>query len=144
MLKRKLYAALLAVAIVGAACQNQSCAHLKAPEQLTPIGDVAWNARTAIRLVDELQRTAIEGEKAGAIRTEDAKKIVEATVLAGEAGVTLSRSLAAGAAETGARAQAVAAFKQALADLPAKLSPNTQKVVAPYVTAILTLLTVFE
>lgn len=123
---------------------SSGCASLKPPVQLSPIGDIAWHARTAIHTTETLQQIAIDGEHAGTISTADAETIVKATTVAEQAGVDLSKALRAGVSEKTARAQAVAAFKTALVGLPQRLSPNTQKLVQPYVTAVLTLLTVFE
>lgn len=145
MLKRKSLAILAAVALLGAACQQQGCAgsRLAPPPQLSPVGDVAYYARTAIKLISELQSAAIDGEAAGAIKTDDARKIIEATKTAGQAGVELASALQAGQSATTAKARAVAMIRQALTDLVPQLDDHSRKIAQPYVTGILTLLAVF-
>jgi hypothetical protein len=137
-------ASVLAISLLAlAGCDACVTGGLKPPPQLSPIGDTAFYARRAIQAVSELQEVAAEGEVAGVISTEDARKIMEATKTAGKAGVDLSSALKAGVSEVGARDRAVAVFRQALLELPGHLSENTRNMVEPYIQAALTLLTVF-
>jgi len=117
---------------------------LAPPVQLTPVGDIAWYANHALAVVDTLQQVAIDGESAGVISRNDARRIVEATKAAGLAGVDLHNALAAGADAVTARNRAVAIIRRALSDLPNRLSPHAASLVRPYVSAVLTLLTVFS
>lgn len=117
---------------------------VKAPPQLSPVGDTAYYARRVMGLVEELQLAATEGEAAGAVSKADARKIVEATVIAGKAGQDLASALRAGADATSSRGRAIAIIKQALDDLPRHLSDSTQALVRPYINAVMVLLTVFE
>lgn len=120
----------------------QGCAGVKAPAQLTPVGDTAWYAGKVIAVVDTLQGIAKDGESAGVIQRNDAVKIVTATKVAGQGGVELSNVLRAGNDSAGV-ARAVAIIRKALLDLPDQLSPSAAAVVRPYVQTALTLLTIF-
>jgi hypothetical protein len=120
------------------------CAGLKPPPQLSPIGDIAFYAEKTLVAVESLQHFAIDGEAAGAISTNDAKTIIEATKVAGQAGQDLKRALKAGASETAAKNQAVAAIRSALDSVPKRLSPETAAIVAPYIQTVTTLLEVFS
>lgn len=117
--------------------------HLKAPAQLSPAGDVAYYARHATSVVKELQTVAIDGEASGVIPTSDAKRIIEATLIAGNAGTELAKALKDGVLAKTAKERALVLFRDALTDVMPLLSVNTRKIVQPYVDAALTLLTVF-
>jgi CTP:molybdopterin cytidylyltransferase MocA len=130
----------LAVMVLAAGCGGR----LRSPQQLSPVGDTAFYARRAIHAINELQIVAIEGEKAGVIKTDDARRIITATKTAGEAGVALSEALKAGASETSARKQALAVIRKALEELPEYLSDQGRQITEPYIQTVLLLLSVFE
>ncbi len=138
MLKRR-SGAMLALVVLAA-----GCASLKAPEQLTPVGDIAYYANYALDGVETLQRVAIDGEAAGAISRDDARTIVSATKVAALAAKDLASALKAGLPEVEARNKAVAIIREALSNLPRRLDENTRKLVAPYIQGVLGLLTVFS
>ena len=119
-----------------------ACAGVKAPPQLSPAGDIAWYANKANVAIAALQQVAIDGEAAGVIQRNDAVKIVEATKVAGTAGVELAEALKAGLDGATARAKAVASIRKAVSDLPGLLSPEASRVISPYVQTVLTLLAV--
>lgn len=139
-------AAVLAVLVTAAAGCQTNCAgsRLAPPPQLSPVGDTAYYARAVIKLVNQLQGAAIDAEAAGVMKTDDARKIIEATRLANEAGVELAAALKAGQSATTSRERAIAMIRQALTDLPPKLNDHDRAIVQPYVTGVLTLLTVFD
>jgi streptomycin 6-kinase len=116
---------------------------LAAPVQLSPIGDTAFYARRAIQAVDALQAMAIDAEAANVLPTAEARLIIDATKVAGEAGVELSNALKAGSKGTTDRDKAVRTIRAAIQGAFERLSPASQQVAGPYVTTVLTLLTVF-
>lgn len=116
---------------------------LRAPAQLSPIGDTAFYARRVIHVVAALQQVGIDGQATGAIPEADARKIVQATQVAGQAGVELAAALKAGQTDGTARDKAVAMIRAVLTDLPSQLSPHARAIVQPYIQTALTLLTVF-
>lgn len=136
---RHIVAALVLV-VVGLS-QGGCGTGLQAPPQLTPIGNIAWYGDEILKQVAVIQQVAINGEAAGAISTNDARTIVAATGTLADAATTLGQALKAGSSATGAKAQAVAAIRSILINLPAKLSPETGKLIAQYAAPILTLLT---
>lgn len=137
--KQSRAAAVLAALVISVACNGR----LSAPAQLSPIGDTAYYARHITKAIDTLQDVAKDGEASGVINREDARLIVEATVKSGKAAVDLAKALEAGASETTARNQAIAVIRQLLTDLPSHLSKSAADLISPYISVILTLLTVF-
>jgi hypothetical protein len=121
-----------------------SCATLTPPTQLSPRGDVAFYGNKALVAVSELQSFAIDAEKAGALDREDARKIVAATVEAGQAGQVLATALKAGGSSTDARRNAAAMVEAALRKLPDTLSPHARQLTEPYIRTILLLLSAYR
>lgn len=131
-------------AVVVAMLLLAACAHVTPPPQLSPIGDTAFYARRVIQAVGALQQAAIDGEKAGALTTQDASVIVNATRQAAQAGSDLADALKAGVSADSAKAQAIAVIKGVLAKLPENLSPHAREIAQPYINLINTFLAVFE
>lgn len=131
-------------AVVPTLVATQGCATtMKPPESLSPVGDAAFYARRVVLAVEQIRTLAIDGEKAGAISTDDARTIIEGTLAADKAGQSLAEVLKAGGGDSSAKQRWAAAIRKALEEVVPKLSPNTQTLVGPYIKTTLTLLTVF-
>lgn len=133
-----------ALGLVAALIVSSACASMKSPQQLSPVGDIAYYAHYALDGVETLQKVAIDGEAAGVISRDDARAIVSATKAAALGAKDLSTALKAGLPEVEARDKAVAVIRTALSGLPQRLDGDTRKLVEPYVQAVLTVLTVFS
>jgi hypothetical protein len=120
-----------------------ACDAAKAPPQLSPVGDVAFYAHRVLLGIEAIQSIAIEGEAQGVIKTEDARKIVEATKRSAEAAGVLIDALRAGSAAASEKERAIKMISAALEGLPDVLDPKTGDLIRPYVATVLTLLTVF-
>jgi hypothetical protein len=122
-----------------------SCAaRLAAPPQLSTEGAIAFHASRVMRGIAELQEVAIRGEAAGVFSRDDARTIVTATGIAGQAGEELAQALRAASGETAAKAKAIAAIRSALTGVPARLSPLARSQLEPYVTVVLIALAILE
>lgn len=139
-IRRRLRPTRLAVAIglylglIGSITDVASCRH--APPQLTPPGQIAYHGDRVIKGVATLQDITISGESSGTISRDNARTLMEATKIAGEAGGDLAKALRAGLSAEGAKAKAIATIRQAFADVPQHLTPETRKVIEPYLTVI--------
>ena len=132
-------------AVVLAAVLSVACGgYLKPPADLSKVGDAAFYAQRLMEQIKAIQAVAKDGEAAGAISRNDAVTIVEATVVAGKAGQELAEALKAGMPEAGAKEQWVKIIREALSSVPAHLDENTQKLISPYLSTALTLLTFFS
>ena len=145
MIRTRSRAAVSVLAVLAAAVSALSiaCASVTPPPQLSPIGKASFYSHKAAIMVDQLQTFAIDGERDGVISTDDARKIVDATKKAAQAGLDLQKALDAGSGQDAARDKAVAFIRSVLLDLPDHLSPNTAALVKPYITIVLTLLSFF-
>lgn len=140
-------ATLIVAAIMSWGIGLTACAHVTPPPQLSPIGDTAFYAHRVIQAVGSLQQAAIDGEKAGALTTSDARQIVNTTQTAAKAGSQLAGILATGDASRDsaqAKVNLIAIIHKALQELPGNLSAHGKEIVQPYINLINTFLTVFE
>lgn len=135
---------LLIVGYVGAGAVlmgSSACATVKPPSGLSAVGQIAFYGDRIEKAIGAIQDVAIQGEASKVISTNDARKIIEATKIAGQAGVDLSAALKAGSSAATAKDKAIAVIKQVLTDLPPQLDANTRKLIAPFVSVVMVLLT---
>lgn len=122
---RRLLALVLLVSVSGcalpAAVGGRSTAHLTTP------GIVALHTLEVVKVLDVLRDTAIDGEAAKIIATDDARKIV-----------TVHRAILLAAKETpmGWKVTALTAIYT----LRGELSPSTLAVIGPYIESALVLI----
>jgi hypothetical protein len=138
MLARRSLLALALSLTIGCA------ARLAAPPQLSTEGAAAFPASRVMRGIAELQAVAIRGEAAGVFSRDDARTIVTATGVAGQAGEELAKALRAASASDDAKAKAIAAIRSALDGVPARLTPEARSQIEPYLTVIRIALTLLE
>lgn len=117
---------------------------LAAPPQLSTEGAAAFHASRVVRGITELQQVAIRGEAAGVFTRDEARTIVRATGIAGQAGEELAHALRAAADARTAKAKAIAAIRSALTGVPARLSPLARSQIEPYIAVVLITLTLLE
>lgn len=129
----------LYLTLIGALVDMTSCSR-NPPVQLTPSGQIAYHGDRVIKGIATLQDITINGESSGVVGLDDARTIMAATQIAGAAGTDLAKALRAGLSAEGAKAKAITIIRQALGDVPQRLSADTRKLIEPYLTVINTAL----
>jgi hypothetical protein len=134
----------LVLLLAGSALLFGITACNKVPPNLSPTGAIAYRAVQVNEALTALTNSTKEAETRGLIQRNDAYKILDAVKLAATANNDLGTALQAGADATTAKAKAIAAIKDVLNRLPTQLSAEAQKVAAPYISAVLTILASIE
>ena len=135
---RRKAAVALALALALSACGG-----LNPPPQLSPVGDLYFQAKQVALALDSLTNVTIAAEAQGLLSRKDAYTVTDTTKKALVAADSLVRAVHAGAEQNTARARAVAVISDLMNSIPPQLSPHARQVTAPYIATIRTLLAAF-
>lgn len=113
-----------------------ACAGVKAPPQLSPVGDIAWYDHKVNVATNELQEAVIQATAQGLISVDVRKQVGRVTEKIGDASLDLNKALRSGEGIADAKTKAITIIEAALQEVPHNLPQNIQAIVQGYVDVI--------